>query len=116
MRDRRPAATAAGTAQETANNEKLKDVNLTAKTDIVYEEPGDEKSIFRRVQIRSILSLPLTTGRRRRKATELRGEKEYQREGRFPRCPRKSVERNKSLRRQNHSPSRRKPPRRMTNW
>jgi len=38
-----PAATAAGTAQETANNEKLKDVNLTAKTDIVYEEPGDEK-------------------------------------------------------------------------
>jgi hypothetical protein len=50
MRDRRPTAvTAAGTAQETANNEKLKDVNLTAKTDIVYEEPGDEKSIFRRV-------------------------------------------------------------------
>jgi outer membrane protein assembly factor BamD len=51
MRDRRPAATtAAGTAQETANNEKLKDVsNLTAKTEIVYEEPGVEKSIFRRV-------------------------------------------------------------------
>jgi outer membrane protein assembly factor BamD len=49
MRDRRPSATAAGTAQETANNEKLKDVNLTAKTDIVYEEPGDEKGILRRV-------------------------------------------------------------------
>src|SRR5882724_8825160 len=49
MRDGRPATTTAGTAQETANNEKLKDVNLTAKTDIVYEEPGDEKSIFRRV-------------------------------------------------------------------
>jgi outer membrane protein assembly factor BamD len=51
MRDRRPAAVAgAGTAQETANNEKLKDINnLTAKTDIVYEEPGEEKSIFRRV-------------------------------------------------------------------
>ncbi|HSE86363.1 MAG TPA: outer membrane protein assembly factor BamD [Candidatus Binatia bacterium] len=49
MRDRRPATTAAGTAQETAINEKLKDVTLTAKTDIVYEEPGDEKSIFRRV-------------------------------------------------------------------
>jgi len=49
MRDRRPSATAGGTAQETANNEKLKDVNLTAKTDIVYEEPGDEKGIFRRV-------------------------------------------------------------------
>ena len=50
MRDRRPATTAAGTAQETANNEKLKDLNnLTAKTDIVYEEPGEEKSIFSRV-------------------------------------------------------------------
>jgi len=49
MRDRRPATTAAGTGQETANNEKLKDVTLTAKTEIVYEEPGDEKGIFRRV-------------------------------------------------------------------
>ena len=49
MRDRRPAATAAGTTQETANNDKLKDVTLTAKTDIVYEEPGDEKGVFRRV-------------------------------------------------------------------
>ena len=49
MRDRRPATTAAGTAQETANNEKLKDVTLTAKTEIVYEEPGEEKGIFRRV-------------------------------------------------------------------
>jgi tetratricopeptide (TPR) repeat protein len=49
MRDRRPATTAAGTGQETANNEKLKDVTLTAKTEIVYEEPGEEKSIFRRV-------------------------------------------------------------------
>jgi hypothetical protein len=49
MRDRRPAATVAGTAQETANNDKLKDINLTAKTDIVYEEPGDEKGVFRRV-------------------------------------------------------------------
>src|SRR5207247_717012 len=48
MRDRRPATTAAGTGQETANNEKLKDVTLTAKTEIVYEEPGEEKSIFRR--------------------------------------------------------------------
>ena len=45
----RPAATAAGTAQETANNDKLKDVTLTAKTEIVYEEPGEEKGIFRRV-------------------------------------------------------------------
>jgi outer membrane protein assembly factor BamD len=49
MRDRRPATTAAGTGQETANNEKLKDVALTAKTEIVYEEPGEEKSIFRKV-------------------------------------------------------------------
>jgi outer membrane protein assembly factor BamD len=49
MRDRRPGVTAAGAAQETANSEKLKDVNLTAKTEIVYEEPGDEKGILRRV-------------------------------------------------------------------
>ena len=50
MRDRRPAATPAGTAQETASNDKLKDINnLTAKTEIVYEEPGDEKGVFSRV-------------------------------------------------------------------
>jgi outer membrane protein assembly factor BamD len=49
MRDRRPAATTTGTAQETANNDKLKDISLTAKTDIVYEEPGDEKGVFSRV-------------------------------------------------------------------
>jgi outer membrane protein assembly factor BamD len=50
MRDRRPAAAAAPeTAQETAKNEKVKDANLIAKTEIVYEEPGDEKSIFSRV-------------------------------------------------------------------
>ena len=48
MRDRRPAATTAGTT-ETAANDKLKDVTLTAKTEIVYEEPGDEKGVFRRV-------------------------------------------------------------------
>src|SRR5262245_10790265 len=50
MRDRRPAATPAGMAQETASNDKLKDINnLTAKTDIVYEEPGEEKGVFSRV-------------------------------------------------------------------
>jgi outer membrane protein assembly factor BamD len=50
MRDRRPVATGAGTVQETAVNEKLKPIdNLTAKTEVVYEEPGDEKGIFRRV-------------------------------------------------------------------
>src|SRR5262249_23666338 len=46
----RPAATPVGTALETASNDKLKDVNnLTAKTDIVYEEPGEEKGVFSRV-------------------------------------------------------------------
>ena len=49
MRDRRPATAAAATAQETASNDKLKDVTLTEKTEIVYEEPGEEKGIFRRV-------------------------------------------------------------------
>src|SRR5262250_913293 len=50
MRDRRPAANPVGTAQETASNDKLKDINnLTAKTDIVYEEPGEEKGVFSRV-------------------------------------------------------------------
>jgi outer membrane protein assembly factor BamD len=51
MRDRRPAAPAAAeSAQQTASSAKLKDAdNLVAKTEIVYEEPGDEKGIFRRV-------------------------------------------------------------------
>ena len=51
MRDRRPGATGAGAAQETANSnsDKLKDITLTAKTDIVYEEPGEEKGVFSRV-------------------------------------------------------------------
>jgi outer membrane protein assembly factor BamD len=51
MRDRRPVAVAgAETSQQTANNAKLKDAdNLVAKTEIVYEEPGSEKGIFRRV-------------------------------------------------------------------
>src|SRR5262245_53364797 len=51
MRDRRPGATGAGAAQETANSnsDKLKDVTLTAKTDVVYEEPGEEKGVFSRV-------------------------------------------------------------------
>ena len=49
MRDRRPAA-AGATIQETAAAEKLKNIdNLTAKTEIVYEEPGAEKGIFSRV-------------------------------------------------------------------
>jgi outer membrane protein assembly factor BamD len=51
MRDRRPAAPAAvESAQQTASSAKLKDAdNIVAKTEIVYEEPGDEKGIFRRV-------------------------------------------------------------------
>jgi outer membrane protein assembly factor BamD len=48
MRDRRPAAPAVVEgAQQTASSAKLKDV--IAKTEIVYEEPGDEKNIIRRV-------------------------------------------------------------------
>jgi outer membrane protein assembly factor BamD len=50
MRDRRPVASAGAETQQTASNAKLKDAdNLVAKTEIVYEEPGDEKGIFRRV-------------------------------------------------------------------
>jgi outer membrane protein assembly factor BamD len=51
MRDRRPAAPAVVEgAQQTATNLNLKENdNLFAKTEITYEEPGDEKNIFRRV-------------------------------------------------------------------
>ena len=51
MRDRRPAAPAgAESAQQTASNAKPNVAdNLVAKTEIVYEEPGDEKGIFRQV-------------------------------------------------------------------
>ena len=51
MRDRRPgAASAPETNQETASNAKLRDVdNLVAKTEVIYEEPGEEKNMFRRV-------------------------------------------------------------------
>ncbi len=51
MRDRRPgAATTPETGQATANNDKLKDVNnLVAKTEVVYEEPGEEKGVFSKV-------------------------------------------------------------------
>ena len=51
MRDRRPgAAPAPQTNIETASAAKLKGVdNLVAKSEVVYEEPGEEKGIFRRV-------------------------------------------------------------------
>jgi outer membrane protein assembly factor BamD len=51
MRDGRPTAPAAvESAQQTASSAKPKDAaNLVAKTEIVYEEPGDEKGIFRQV-------------------------------------------------------------------
>jgi outer membrane protein assembly factor BamD len=51
MRDRRAGSTAAPqTDTETASAAKLKGVdNLVAKTEVVYEEPGQEKGIFRRV-------------------------------------------------------------------
>jgi outer membrane protein assembly factor BamD len=51
MRDRRPSlAGASEDNQETASTARLKGVdNLIAKTDVVYEEPGEEKGLFRRV-------------------------------------------------------------------
>ena len=47
MRDRRPGATEA--PSQVAENKGKEIPNLTAKTDFVYEEPGDEKSFLRRV-------------------------------------------------------------------
>lgn len=52
MRDRRPGTALAGeTNSETASAAKLKPGidNLVAKTDVVYEEPGAEKTLFSRV-------------------------------------------------------------------
>jgi outer membrane protein assembly factor BamD len=51
MRDRRPAAPAAAeSALQTASSAKPNVAdNLVAKTEIVYEEPGDEKGLFRQV-------------------------------------------------------------------
>ena len=49
MRDRRPGAAPAAETKEEPALSKLKDLNLVAKKDLVYEEPGDEKGILRRV-------------------------------------------------------------------
>ena len=50
MRDRRPGtASSPETNQDTATAAKLKEPdNLVAKTEVVYEEPGAEKNLFRR--------------------------------------------------------------------
>jgi outer membrane protein assembly factor BamD len=49
MRDRRPAAAAAPEVKEDPALAKLKDMNLIAKTEVVHEEPGDDKGLLRRV-------------------------------------------------------------------
>lgn len=49
MRDRRPSGTAAPEVKEDPALAKLKDLNLIAKTEVVDEQPGDDKSFFRRM-------------------------------------------------------------------
>jgi outer membrane protein assembly factor BamD len=49
MRDRRPGGSPAPETKEEPALSKLKDLNLVAKKDLVYEEPGSEKGILRRV-------------------------------------------------------------------
>ena len=49
MRDRRPGTAPAPETREEPALSKLKDLNLVAKKDLVYEEPGAEKGILRRV-------------------------------------------------------------------
>lgn len=49
MRDRRPAAAAAPEVKEDPALAKLKSMNLIAKTEVVHEEPGDDKGLLRRV-------------------------------------------------------------------
>jgi len=49
MRDRRPGSAPPAQAQDVAVTQKLKDLNLVAKKEVVHEEPGDEKGFFRRV-------------------------------------------------------------------
>lgn len=49
MRDRRPSGTAAPEVKEDPALAKLKDLNLIAKTEVVDEQPGDDKTFFRRV-------------------------------------------------------------------
>ena len=49
MRDRRPATAPTPEVKEDPALAKLKDINLVAKTEVVHEEPGDEKGLIRRV-------------------------------------------------------------------
>ena len=49
MRDRRPTAAPTPEVKEDPALAKLKDINLVAKTEVVHEEPGDEKGLMRRV-------------------------------------------------------------------
>jgi outer membrane protein assembly factor BamD len=49
MRDRRPTTVAPPEVKEDPALAKLRNLNLVAKTDVVHEEPGDEKGFLRRV-------------------------------------------------------------------
>lgn len=49
MRDRRPTAAPTPEVKEDPALAKLKDINLIAKTEVVHEEPGQEKGLMRRV-------------------------------------------------------------------
>jgi outer membrane protein assembly factor BamD len=49
MRDRRPSVAAAPEVKPDPSLAKLRDLNLVAKTEVVHENPGDEKGFLRRV-------------------------------------------------------------------
>jgi outer membrane protein assembly factor BamD len=49
MRDRRPTTVAPPEVKEDPALAKLRDLNLVAKTEVVHEEPGNEKGFLRRV-------------------------------------------------------------------
>jgi outer membrane protein assembly factor BamD len=49
MRDRRPGTLSAPDVKEDPALAKLRDLNLIAKKEVVFEEPGQEKSLLRRV-------------------------------------------------------------------
>jgi outer membrane protein assembly factor BamD len=49
MRDRRPAGASTPEVKEDPALAKLKDINLVAKTEVVHEEPGEDKGLIRRV-------------------------------------------------------------------